>query len=380
LQSGVVVGDAGEEVFPDDTGRVRVQLHWDREGAHDGASGKWMRVAQRGTADSLLLPRVGWNVMTFNEEGTLDAPSVLSRIHDAEHPPTYPLPDNKTRLVFKTATTPGGGSFNEIYYEDTKGAEEMFLNASRDMAVLVRNNKTDDVRRDTARAVGINHDLAVGIDQAEHVVVDQAIAIGVDETAKITGDRTKIVMSDESVSIGGGRRLSTGMVHTDQVAQNRTLKVGAALIDVTLGNIAARAPVEHVLVGGAAVKVSADSIRDKLGKASAQTIGAVKLEMTDKSRPIQVGKKYVETVGGAMVLKTDDEFSDMADTTSTLAAGGMLSAKAPDVLIEATDKIELRCGATTITLLPSSIEVSSPTLDLTSCSHLEAVAPKIEHN
>ena len=131
LQSGVVIGAAGAEVFPDPAGRVRVQLHWDREGTRDDVSGKWMRVAQRGTADSMLLPRIGWNVLMFNDEGTVDAPNVLSRIHDAEHPPAYPLPANKTRVVFKTATTPGGGSFNELYFEDRKGQEEMFVNASR---------------------------------------------------------------------------------------------------------------------------------------------------------------------------------------------------------------------------------------------------------
>ena len=49
------------------------------------------------------------------------------------------LPANKTRVVFKTATTPGGGSFNEIYFEDRKGAEEMFINASRDMKIRTHN-------------------------------------------------------------------------------------------------------------------------------------------------------------------------------------------------------------------------------------------------
>jgi type VI secretion system secreted protein VgrG len=339
-----------------------------------------MRVAQRGTADSLLLPRVGWNVMTFNEEGTLDAPSVLSRIHDAEHPPAYSLPESKTRVVFKTATTPGGGSYNEIYFEDKQGAEEMFVHASRDMAILVRNDKTDDVRRDASRAVGVDHTLDVGIDHGEHIVANQAVAILVNETAGVTGDRQKTVVTDETVTIGAGRRVSTGAVHTDQVKDNRTLKVGAALLDITLGNIASRSPVEHILVGGAAVKISANSISDKLGKASVQTIGGIKLEIAKKSRPIQVGMRYQETVGGSMVLRTDDELTDQAETTSSLKVGGMLTAKAPDVLIEATDKIEIRCGAASITVLPDSIELSAPTLDLSGSAHLEAIAPSIDHN
>src|SRR5262249_46033687 len=79
LQTGVVVGQAGSEVHPHESGSVRVQLHWDLEGQKNETSGKWMRVAQRGTADSMLLPRVGWNVFTSNEEGNPDAPLIHSR-------------------------------------------------------------------------------------------------------------------------------------------------------------------------------------------------------------------------------------------------------------------------------------------------------------
>jgi type VI secretion system secreted protein VgrG len=77
LQIGVVIGAPGEEIHSDPTGRVRVQLHWDRFGKRDHTAGKWMRVAQRATPGSMLLPRMGWNVATFNEEGGVDAPSML---------------------------------------------------------------------------------------------------------------------------------------------------------------------------------------------------------------------------------------------------------------------------------------------------------------
>lgn len=120
LQSGVVVGAPGQEVFPDSAGRARTQLHWDREGGRDDKAGWWLRVAQRGTGGSLLLPRVGWNVMTLHEEGSPDAPSLFARVFDAQHPPPYALPQNKTRLVLKTATLPEDGSFNEIQFEDKK--------------------------------------------------------------------------------------------------------------------------------------------------------------------------------------------------------------------------------------------------------------------
>jgi type VI secretion system secreted protein VgrG len=45
-QTAVVVGKAGEEIWTDKYGRVKVQFHWDREGQNDEKSSCWVRVAQ----------------------------------------------------------------------------------------------------------------------------------------------------------------------------------------------------------------------------------------------------------------------------------------------------------------------------------------------
>ena len=61
-QTAVVVGPAGEEIFVDKFGRVKVQFHWDRRGQHDEASSCWVRVAQ-GLAGKewgiIFHPRIG---------------------------------------------------------------------------------------------------------------------------------------------------------------------------------------------------------------------------------------------------------------------------------------------------------------------------------
>src|SRR5262249_53109064 len=45
-QTALVVGPAGEEIFTDKYGRVKIDLHWDREGKHDSDSSCWVRVTQ----------------------------------------------------------------------------------------------------------------------------------------------------------------------------------------------------------------------------------------------------------------------------------------------------------------------------------------------
>ncbi len=380
LQTGMVVGAVGDEIMPDATGRVRVQLRWDRDGKWDDKAGKWMRVAQRGTEESMLLPRVGWNVLTFNEEGEIDEPNVLSRIHDAEHPPTYPLPANKTRVVFKTATTPGGGSFNEIYFEDKKGAEEMFINASKDMIVLAQQVKSESITRDSTRMVGVNHTLTVGSDWSENVLKNQRVTIGADEDIQIAKDRLKNVKQDESIKIGGMRKLKAGFMNTISVTKKRNLKVGAAVIEVTTGGISTVSGTNTtILIGGADLKVAKNSITEDTGKIATQVVGGAKIEISGLDMPADTGIKYDETVAGVMMLKSGGALIDGATKTAAWEIGGALTATAPDVYVEAVDKIQVKCGGSVITILPDSVEISAPSFDL-SGAELKVETQKVEHN
>ncbi|MBK8259154.1 MAG: type VI secretion system tip protein VgrG [Polyangiaceae bacterium] len=326
LQTGMVVGASADEIMPDATGRVRVQLRWDRDGQWNEKAGKWMRVAQRGTEESMLLPRVGWNVLTYNEEGEIDAPNVLSRIHDAEHPPTYALPANKTRVVFKTATTPGGGSFNEVYFEDKKGAEEMFINASKDMIVLAQQVKSDSVRRDSTRLVGMNHSLTVGSDWAENILANQRVSIGANEEISIGKDRLKTVKQNERETIGGMRKVKAGFQYTTSVTKKRNLKVGSAVIEVTTGGISTVSGKNFTaLIGGADVKVSTNSISEDTGKIGTQLVGGAKIEISGLDIPTDSGVSYTETVAGAMLLSAGGALIDGA----TKSPHGRLEVRSP---------------------------------------------------
>jgi type VI secretion system secreted protein VgrG len=381
LQTGIVIGAPGDEVYPDATGRVRVQLRWDREGGRDDKSGKWMRVAQRGTAESMLLPRTGWNVLTFNEEGEIDAPNVLSRIHDAEHPPTYTLPANKTRVVFKTATTPGGGSFNEIYFEDKKGAEEMFINASKDMTVYAQQVKTEAVTRDSLRVVGVNHQLTVGQDWMEHVYQDQTVSIGANEEIRVSGNRKKEVKQSETATVGGNRTISTGYMHTISTKLTRALNVGSAVIETTTGAMSTVAGDNlAIAIGASDLKISKKSIIEDVGKISTQVVGGAKIEIAALDQPTDVGKKLTETVAGSMLLKSDEAFLDGAVKTSAWTIVGAMNSDAPQIYVEALEKIELRCGGSVITILPDSVEICAPSFDLSGARHIEIKTKKIEHN
>ncbi len=379
LQMGVVVGPEGAEVHPDDYGRIRVQAHWDRLGHRNERSGTWMRVAQRGTPQSMLLPRMGWNVAFFNEEGGVDAPSTLCRIHDADHPPEYKLPDNKTRVVYKTATTPGGGSHNEIYFEDKGGQEEMFIHASRDMHVRTRQRKQETIHNDSLRQVGQNYLLHVDASMAERVVQNQTVTVGGNEDVTVHDKYSKEVSGNETRSIGGSRSLKCGEAHNETITGNRTLSIGAAQIDICLGQISTTAANQVTLVGGAVLRASAAGIVEDTTKLSIQTIGAARIDIAAKSRPLGVEKLLVETVGGTMFLKSNAQYRDSAETTSTWTVLGQLIADAPEVWAEAEEKIVIKCGQSTLTITTNEISIEGESLDL-SGAHIDASTNKITHN
>jgi len=380
LQSGMVIGPGGAEIYPNAKGEVRIQQHWDREGARDDRSGKWMRVAQRGTHDSLLLPRIGWNVLTFNDEGAIDTPSVLSRIHDAEHPPAYPLPANKTRVVFKTATSPADGTSNEIYFEDKKGAEEVFINASKDWTLLTQNASEDTVEHDSLRTVGNNHTLTVETDLTEVVKNDQTTTIGGNLTQIIGGSYQRTVLGNETISVGGNRVLTTAANHSITAESTRSVSVGSAIIDTSLGTIAADSDKLSITVGGAHVKASTKGITEDAGWVSIQTVGGAKLELCKANRALDVKKHYLETVGGLILSKTDTKYTDGATNNATWTVGALMKGKAPEIMLEAVDKITLKCGGSKLTLTPDSIEFVADSFDLTKASHIESITKKIEHN
>ena len=159
-QTAIVTGPKGEEIFPDKYGRVKVQFFWDREGKWDDKTTCWIRVSQGWAGPQygmIAIPRIGHEVIVSFLEGDPDRPLVTGRVyHDINMPP-YQLPENKTRTVFKSMSTPGGENeqrgFNELRIEDKKGEEEVYFHAEKDVNVYVKNDWKEHILHDKHRTV-----------------------------------------------------------------------------------------------------------------------------------------------------------------------------------------------------------------------------------
>ena len=102
-QTAVVVGPAGDEIYTDKYGRVKVQFHWDREGEKNkdencsaGSACHSRGRARRGAAwPSRASARR--SIVDFLE-GDPDQPIITGRVYNAEQMPPYALPANMTQI------------------------------------------------------------------------------------------------------------------------------------------------------------------------------------------------------------------------------------------------------------------------------------------
>ena len=130
IQTAIVAGPAGEEIYTDEHGRVKVQFHWDREGKRDEKSSCWIRVSQLWAGENwgaMYIPRIGHEVMVDFIEGDPDRPIVTGRVYHGTNKPPYTLPDEKTKSTIMSNTSPGGKTHNELLMEDKNGKTQVVL-------------------------------------------------------------------------------------------------------------------------------------------------------------------------------------------------------------------------------------------------------------
>ncbi|MBT2372392.1 type VI secretion system tip protein VgrG [Pseudomonas fluorescens] len=180
-QTAKVTGPAGEEIHCDQYGRVKVQFHWDREGRFDENSSCWVRVASswagRGFGQ-VVIPRIGMEVFITFEEGDPDKPLITGCVPNKITPVPYPLPANKTRSVFKTNSSLGGGGSNEVRVEDRAGREQIYIHAQRDQDCTVENNESHWVGVNRAHSVGQNETVTIGQNRVRTVKVNDTLLVG----------------------------------------------------------------------------------------------------------------------------------------------------------------------------------------------------------
>jgi type VI secretion system secreted protein VgrG len=203
VHAALVVGPPGDEIAPDEFGRVRVQFPWDREGKSDEFSSCWMHVSAPwgglgyGFVD---LPRIGQEVLVDFLDGDPDRPIVVGRVFNATQPVPYKLPDNKTKSTWKSDSSLGHNGYNEILYEDKAGDELVSIQAERNLRKLVKNDETITVGHDRDKSILVHETDSTGNDRTEVTKKDRTQATHGNKIAVVRGDkREHLVKQDRTV-------------------------------------------------------------------------------------------------------------------------------------------------------------------------------------
>jgi type VI secretion system secreted protein VgrG len=206
-QTAVVVGPPGEEIYTDKYGRVKVQFHWDREGKYNENSSCWIRVSQPWAGKSwggIQIPRIGQEVVVDFLEGDPDRPLITGRVYNAGAMPPWDLPAKKVISGLMSNSTKGGGGYNELSFDDTKGNELMNLHAQYDMATKVEHDQRSTIVHDQTNTV-VNGKQTDTVKQ-EIIVTSQTAHIHVTAETEITmkvGASTFYMNKDGSILLDG---------------------------------------------------------------------------------------------------------------------------------------------------------------------------------
>ena len=162
-QNAIVTGPSDQEIHTDEMGRVKVQFIWDRRDRWNENSSCWLRVSQKWAGPeygSISIPRIGHEVLVAFLEGDPDRPLITGSVYNEINKVPYPLPENKTRSVIKSMSTPGemdtARGFNEIRFEDKAGEEEIYTHGERDRDIVVQNDTKEFIGHDLHEQVDNN--------------------------------------------------------------------------------------------------------------------------------------------------------------------------------------------------------------------------------
>ena len=167
IQTATVVGPAGEEIFCDKYGRVKVQFNWDREGKKDANSSCWLRVAQVWAGNgwgAFFWPRVGHEVVVIFEEGDPDQPLITGSVYNAQNMPPFALPINNQLGGLKSCSVRGRSqeNFNGVVFDDTKGREHLGIHSERHMSFNTEFDKFFHAGRHKGERVSCANVFTVG--------------------------------------------------------------------------------------------------------------------------------------------------------------------------------------------------------------------------
>ncbi len=330
-QTAIVVGPGGEEIHPDAYGRIKVQFHWDRKGKDDDHSSCFIRLAQAWAGSGFgqaILPRLGQEVVVRFLDGDPDRPLVVGAVYNGAHAPPVDLPAERTQALTRTDSSPGGGGFNEVRFDDTKGTEDFFRHAQKDQRLTVLNDRTE--------RVGNDQTVVVGNERTEHVDGSQTLRVGADDRTEVVGSEVLVIQGHRATTVFGAASLTVG--------PSQVVTVGGAAMQVTgtIHDVAIRAAsavtvggVHALNVAGAAEMVVDGNLNRTVADACTELVAGLRDEAVSKNAQGTTGGDFEEQVEGVVTLTGGKDVEESLGAKAEVAIDGPLGVVAKSIELEA---------------------------------------------
>jgi type VI secretion system secreted protein VgrG len=305
-QTAIVVGrnkqDPGkDEICTDDYGRILVRFHWERLGDakpqdpernSDDKDNQdapcWLRVAQLWAGSgwgTVFIPRIGQEVMVEFLEGDPDRPIVTGRVYNNLNKPAYLDQSKINQSGIRTRSTPGGSAknYNEIRFDDTKGSEELFVQAEK------------------------NHNV--------NVKADRSVTVGGSETYTVSGTRTTTVTKKDTVTLKDKHDLTVTDVVTENFNKGHYLNIFAADQNIEIE----KNKTEHVVLKYALITDQEYSL----------TQGSTNLDFKANNAELKAGG------GGTITLDSPSEIKLVVGTSTITIAKDHIEIKSATITLDA---------------------------------------------
>ncbi len=273
-QTAVVTGaKTASGVHTDSQGRVMVRFHWDRHSPAGSGSAFIRNVmpaagARRGF---IFNPVVGDEVVVAFENGDPDRPLIIGKVYSANQR-TPVKPENRPEQ--STIHPRNGKNANSILFDDKPGAENLEINAKKDMAVKV------------------GADLTINVDEDITIMADN-LDIRADGSV-LTGNIITLCGGDITSIAGDSISNTTGLMVANIVGGLALNKAGANGINAALGTVNSSSGAQTISAAPIIFNTTAGSI-DTKGKGGVKNIGLIvantAMELIENSAGNQVGQK-----------------------------------------------------------------------------------------
>jgi len=351
IQTAIVTGPEGEEIWTNKYGEIKVKFHWDLSSEDNDKTSCWIRVAQGWAGNNwgiLFTPRIGQEVVVQFLNGNPDDPLITGCVYNSKHMPPY-LPGEPTKSTIKTHSTKHGSpeEYNELRFEDKKGEEQIYLQAQKNLKELIKNdmdtkvihNKTSTIVKGYEKKTLEDGDRFVTVhgNQITHITKDMITTVDGNMITKVKKNFILEVEGDVIIKVKGttlGEFQSAIVIKNKEGGIATTVQQGAILTTIMTGdmttNLVEGSVLTSVETGDYSVNVIEGAITTSVELGDIST----NVALGNASLTVELGAiEMAAAAGDCCIAATAVEVVAEADFAITGAAGEIVVTPPPVPLL-----------------------------------------------